>query len=284
MAHPQPRFRELPYLIAGGFQKLAWTEWGAPDAEPLICVHGLTRNGRDFDALAIALADRFHVICPDLPGRGRSDWLTNSALYQPIQYVHVLAHLLAAVGRPVNFLGTSLGGICGMAIASMPKAPIMRLVLNDIGALIPEAALRRIATYLGNEPEFESVAALEAHLRYIHAPFGALTDAQWAHLAATSARALPDGRVAIHYDQAIADPVRATEPKDVDMWGLWEQIDVPTMLIRGRHSDLLLEETFDRMAPKCAATLVVADAGHAPALMDGPSIAAVRLFLETPLP
>ena len=140
MAHPQPRFRELPYLIAGGFQKLAWTEWGAPDAEPLICVHGLTRNGRDFDALAIALADRFHVICPDLPGRGRSDWLTNSALYQPIQYVHVLAHLLAAVGRPVNFLGTSLGGICGMAIASMPNAAARGLLWSSSNRSIAGAA------------------------------------------------------------------------------------------------------------------------------------------------
>ena len=279
-----PRPGETRYLLAGpvtgAFYRMAHTAWGDPAAPVVLCVHGLTRTGRDFDALAQALARDYHVICPDLPGRGRSDWLPDSALYEPMTYVVALGFLLAALPRPVRWIGTSLGGICGMLAASMPGHPITRMVLNDIGPFIPSAALNRIREYMRLTPSFESLWALELHLRAVHAPFGPLTDAQWSHLAETSARQLPNGRWALHYDPGIATPIRKTVPIDVDLWGYWSKITVPILAIRGANSDLLLPRTLERMALAGAQTLVVPNTGHAPALMDAPTIAVIQDFLR----
>lgn len=276
----EPRHGTVRYLLAGAFYRLAYVEFGAPDAPPVVCVHGLTRTGRDFDALAEALSDRFRVICPDLPGRGASDWLPDPSLYQLLSYVQALSHLLAAIGQPVMWVGTSLGGLCGMAIAAAPGHPLTRLALNDVGPLVPAAALARIRDYVGTTPVFDRIADLEAHLRRALAPFGPLTDAQWAHMAHISARPLADGRLALHYDPAIAEPLRASQPADMNLWPLWERIAIPVLVLRGETSDLLLPDTFDRMAASGARTVVVPDCGHAPALMDAPTIAAVRSFLD----
>jgi pimeloyl-ACP methyl ester carboxylesterase len=275
----------VTYLLGAKFYKMAYVEFGNPAAPAVLCVHGLTRNGRDFDALAEALEDRFHVICPDLPGRGKSDWLPEAMAYQPASYVVALAHLLAALGKPVAWVGTSLGGICGMMTAAAQNAPITRLVLNDIGPHIPAAALKRIRDYMTAAPErFTSLAALEAHLREIHAPFGPLSDAQWAHLARFSARTVLDqtgaGAFAMHYDPKIIEPMRTAVPIDADMWPIWEQLKLPILAIRGAQSDLLLPETFERMQAEGAQGYVVENAGHAPALMDAESINQVREFLS----
>jgi pimeloyl-ACP methyl ester carboxylesterase len=273
-----PVEREIGYLLGGAFHRLAFTAWGEPDLPVVLCVHGLSRNGRDFDVLAESLSDRFHVLCPDLPGRGRSDWLADPELYRPLQYVQALAHLLAAVGRHVDWIGTSLGGICGMLAASLPGNPIRRLVLNDIGPFLPKAALARIMDYVGTIPDFASVGELEAYLRLVHAPFGALSDADWAHMAAHSSRTRPDGRVTLHYDPALTIPLLQSPPADMDMWAIWDRISVPMLALRGEHSDLLLPATFATMADR-SATHVVAGAGHAPALMDSPTIGVIRRFL-----
>lgn len=271
----------LRYLAPSGFHTLAWTEWGPPDGAPVLCVHGLTRTGRDFDALAQALAQEGRrVLCPDLPGRGASDWLPDPNLYGLPTYVAALAHLLARLDGPVDWVGTSLGGLCGMAVAATPGQPIRRLVLNDIGPFVPKAALARIRDYVGAEVEFPSLAALEAHLRTVHAPFGALTDAQWRHLAETSARPADGGAVRLHYDPAIAVPLRAGEPSDLDLWPVWERIGVPVLVLRGARSDLLLPETAARMAARPGVRVEeIAEAGHAPALMDARQIGLVRDFL-----
>ncbi len=277
--------RSLRYLLGGAFHRMAYTEWGDPDAPPVLCVHGVTRNGRDFDALAANLSDRFRVICPDLPGRGGSDWLPDPMLYQAQHYVTALAHLLAAIGRDTIWIGTSLGGICGMVTAATPGNPVAKLVLNDIGPFIPAEALARIRTYMLASSEsqrtqfFADQDAVERYLRLVHAQFGPLTDAQWAHLARHSTRVLPDGRLALHYDPAIVEPLRDHQPVAVDLWPLWARIQVPIMAIAGANSDLLLPETLARMAASGAHTLVVPDTGHAPALMDDAQIAAVRAFL-----
>jgi pimeloyl-ACP methyl ester carboxylesterase len=277
-----PRANSVNYLLGTAFHKLAYVEFGNPAAPAVLCVHGLTRNGRDFDPLAEALSTRFHVICPDLPGRGKSDWLPDSALYQPATYVAALAHLLAALNKPVAWVGTSLGGICGMMTAAAVNTPITRMVLNDIGPFIPAAALKRIRDYMtGAPPRFASLAALEAHLREIHAPFGALTDAQWAHLARHSYRSVldPAGPYALHYDPKITEPIAASVPLDADMWPIWDHIKIPILTIRGESSDLLTPDTFARMKDCGSETLTIANAGHAPALMDPPSIAAIQDFL-----
>ena len=278
----QPYSRSVRYLLAGAFHSMAYVAWGDPAAPPVLCVHGLTRTGRDFDVLARSLADRFLVICPDLPGRGGSDWLSDPALYQPASYVAALAHLMAVIDRPVAWIGTSLGGICGMVVAASSGHTLTRIVLNDIGPHIPAAALRRIRDYLaGPLTAFPDLPALERHLRLVHAPFGPLSDARWGHLARFSARALPDGGLTLHYDPALAAPMRAAEPEDIDMWALWERIRIPVLAIRGASSDLLLPETLARMQADGAQAFVVPDAGHAPALMDPAQIAAIRAFLET---
>jgi pimeloyl-ACP methyl ester carboxylesterase len=274
-----PREHAIPYLLGGAFHRLAFTTWGDPHAEPVLCVHGLTRNGRDFDVMADALSDEFYLICPDLPGRGKSDWLPDPAAYQPPVYVQALAHLLAFIDRPVHWVGTSLGGICGMIAAAMPGNPVRSLVLNDIGPFIPKAALARIRDYVGGAPAFDNLDKAERYLRVVHGAFGALTDAQWRHMAETSTRALPDGKVALHYDPAIAAPMRAGEPQDADMWALWEAVQAPALVLRGEESDLLLPETVARMGGK-AAVHTVPGCGHAPALMDDATIGVVRDFLS----
>jgi pimeloyl-ACP methyl ester carboxylesterase len=275
----QPRQIAIRYLLDGSFYRLACTAWGDPHAQPVVCVHGLTRQGRDFDALAQSLADEFYVVCPDLPGRGLSDWLPAASLYNPVSYVQALSHLLAFIDRKVDWVGTSLGGICGMLVASAAGQPIRRMVLNDIGPFIPRGALARIAAYVGDLPPFRTEADIEAYLRRVHAPFGALTDAQWADMARHSTRTLPDGSAALHYDPAMIEPIRGNDPQDVDLWAAWARIDIPLLAIRGETSDLLLPESFSRMAAK-SATYTVAGAGHAPALMDAPTIDVVRRFLE----
>jgi pimeloyl-ACP methyl ester carboxylesterase len=281
------RSNSVTYLLGTKFHRMAYVEFGNPAAPAVLCVHGLTRNGRDFDPLAEALADRFHVICPDLPGRGKSDWFAEPMAYQPPSYVVALAHLLAALNKPVAWVGTSLGGICGMMTAAAAGAPISKLVLNDIGPQIPAAALARIKDYMLAAPErFPTMRALEQHLRSVHAPFGNLTDRQWEHLARVSARPALDkdgaGAFAVHYDPKIIEPMRHNVPMDVDMWPIWELISVPRLVIRGETSDLLLPDIFGRMQEEGAQGYTVADAGHAPALMDAASIEVVRAFLLAP--
>ena len=274
------RDRELHYVLSSRYYRLSWTEWGEPTAPAVICVHGLTRTGRDFDVLAQALQNDYRILCPDLPGRGRSEFLPQPDLYSVPTYVQALSHLLAHVAAPVAWIGTSLGGICGMAIAATPGAPVTRLLLNDVGPFLPRAALQRIADYMGSAPDtFANLADLEAALRQVHAPFGRLSDEQWAAMARHSARARPDGTIGLHYDPRITVQMLATPPQDVDLWPVWQAIRIPRLVLRGESSDLLLPETLTHMTADGAAYHIVADAGHAPALMDAPTIEVIRRFL-----
>ncbi len=275
----EPREREILYLLAGTFQRLCFTAWGDPHAQPVVCVHGLSRNGRDFDVLARALAHDFYVLCPDLPGRGRSSWLPDAALYQPLSYVQALSHLLAFIDRPVFWVGTSLGGICGMLLAATAGNPVRRMVLNDIGPFVPKASLERIRDYLGDVPDFPDLTQFEAYLRRIHAPFGDLTDPQWAEMTQHSHRLRDDGRVTVHYDPAMVAPLRSSAPADMDLWAVWDRIEVPMLTLRGETSDLLLPETLGQMAAK-SSVHIVDGAGHAPALMDEATIEVVARFLK----
>src|SRR3954462_12896793 len=178
-----------------GFHWMRYVEWGDPaNARVLVCVHGLTRNGRDFDYIAQSLSDAYRVVCPDIVGRGRSDWLRDPGDYNYPVYLGDLTTLLAKIGvETVDWLGTSMGGILGMILASLPGSPVRKLVVNDVGCFIPKAAIERIGQYLGKDPPYESIEALEADLRRV-SPFGELTDEQWRHLAVTSARQAEDGR------------------------------------------------------------------------------------------
>lgn len=274
------RTGRVRYLLADGFHDMAYSDWGRVDAPVVVCVHGLTRQGHDFDRLADALSDDFRVICPDLPGRGESDWLSDPNLYQPLSYVTALSHLLATLPGPVLWVGTSLGGICGMILAAQPKTPITRLVLNDIGPFIPQAAMARIRDYMLPAPEFADLQALEAHLRVIYAAFDLPDDAAWAETARHSARFLENGAVTLHYDPAIAVPIRAQEPTDVNLMAFWGKITVPILTIRGELSDILLPETLAEMERAGSESHVIPGVGHAPVWMDEKTIARIRGFLE----
>lgn len=265
-----------------GFHRVAYVEWGVGVApRTVLCVHGLTRNGRDFDRLASVLSHRWRIVCPDVVGRGRSEWLADPAGYGYPQY---LADMTALVARldvgAVDWIGTSMGGIIGMMLAAQPKSPIRRLVVNDVGPFIPKAALQRIAAYVGLDPRFESVGDLEAYLRKVHEPFGALTDGDWRHLALQGYRRLENGQFGLAYDPGIAQAFKG-EIADVDLWPVWDAIACPVLVLRGAASDLLLAETaaeMTRRGPK-AELLEIAGAGHAPALTSSEQIAAVREWL-----
>jgi pimeloyl-ACP methyl ester carboxylesterase len=273
------RERHLPCLGPHGFFRIAYAEWDGPPGAPVaVCAHGLTRNGRDFDALARALATTHRVVCPDMPGRGRSDWLEHPEDYGYPLYMSVAAALLARlVVETVDWVGTSMGGLVGMLLAAQKASPIRRLVMNDVGPLVPKAALERIATYVGADPHFRGADELETYLRRVHAPFGPLADDEWRHLAMHSARRRDDGSLGLAYDARIADAFKG-ELADVALWPYWDAIRAPTLVLRGAESDLLLAETAERMAAR-ANVLEFAGVGHAPALMAADQIEAVRGFL-----
>jgi pimeloyl-ACP methyl ester carboxylesterase len=282
-------------LSPAGFHALSYTLWrpsaageGAPD-RAVICVHGLTRNGRDFDPLAGALAEAgFLVVCPDMVGRGKSEWLAAPEGYGLPQYCADVTSLIARLGvERVDWVGTSMGGLIGMMLAAQANTPLGRLVLNDVGPFIPQAALARIASYAGADPWFADLAEAEDYLREIHAPF-ALSDAHWRHLTEHSVRPADeladDGRgggLRLHYDPAILTSL-GTEPfEDVDLWPVWDKIEQDVLVVRGAESDLLLAETAAEMAARGprAEVVEIPGCGHAPGLMDPQQIAVVRDWL-----
>lgn len=270
---------------AAGFHRLAWTEWGPETSDRvLLCCHGLLRNGRDFDVLAATLADEgWRVICPDVVGRGRSGRLADPMLYGYPQYLADAALLLAHLRlEKVDWLGTSMGGLIGFFLAAQADTPIDRLIMNDVGPFIPQAALERIAGYLGGpRPRFASLGEAEDWMRRIYAPFGRLSDAQWAHLTAQSFVRDADGQLEPHYDAGIAKAVLAVPVQDVALWPLWDRLKRPTLVLRGAESDLLLAETATQMTQRGPKPIVLTfpDCGHAPALMDADQIAAVKGWL-----
>jgi pimeloyl-ACP methyl ester carboxylesterase len=277
---------EKSFLSLGshGFHRLAYAEWGpAAGNRVVVCLHGMTRTGRDFDFVAAALEDVWRVACPDLPGRGRSHWLTTAAEYAPPVYMADMAALIARVAvDAVDWIGTSLGGLIGMMLAAQPNTPIRKLVLNDVGAFVPKGALLRISEYVGTDPTFRSVEVLEAYLREIHAPFGPLSDEQWRHLARHSGRFdESDGLWRLHYDPKLGTPLKEGQINDVDLWALWERIECPVLILRGAESDILLKETAEEMLTRgpVAELIEFPEIGHAPALMDPAQIGVVRTWL-----
>ncbi len=274
--------KSLNWLDETGFYHLAYSEWGEPDNDNvLICAHGLTRNRRDFDFLADHLKKDYRVICPDFPGRGQSDWLTNKNNYDYPHYLQAFTALLAKVNcKKVTWLGTSMGGLTGMLLAALPGNPISRLILNDIGALIQKSALAGISSYVGKQPEFQTLEALKQYLMEIHSGFGKLSDAQWHHLAIHSHRKLDNGHVTLSYDPGIAAPFKEQAIEDVDLWAAWNAIQCPVLLIRGSASTILPADVANKMATRKNTTLIEFEqAGHAPALMDNEQIEALSNWL-----
>jgi pimeloyl-ACP methyl ester carboxylesterase len=264
---------------------MAYTEWGDPkNPKVLVCVHGLTRCSRDFDFLAEALADDYRVVCPDVVGRGRSDWLKLKTLYGVPQYVADMVTLIARLDvEAVHWIGTSMGGLIGMALAAQADTPITRLVLNDVGPVVTAVSLARIAEYVGNDPRFDSLEQAEQFVRAVSPTFGRHSDAQWRHLTEHVVRTAADGKIEFRYDPGIAEPFQQSMAggQDIELWPYYDAIRCPTLVLRGAQSDLLLAETAAQMAqrgPK-AQVAEIPDVGHAPTLMQAEQVAVVRNYL-----
>lgn len=290
----EPRLAHVQCLSARGLHRMAYWEWGAADnPRVLVCVHGLTRQGRDFDTLARDLAGEYRVICPDVVGRGRSDWLPDAAGYGVPSYVADMVALVARLGvAQVDWVGTSMGGLIGMGVAALTTAAgspglVRRLVLNDVGPTIEPAALQRIGRYLGQPAHWASAEEAAAALWSISQGFGPHTPEQW--LALTRPQLVPHesgSGFKSHYDPAIAVPFKAATPEmaafgEALLWQAYDRIACPTLLLRGAESDLLSAATARAMTQRGprAQLQEFAGVGHAPTLVQAEQRAVVRQFL-----
>ena len=286
----EPRLNHVQCLDARGLHRMAYWEWGdAGNPRVLVCVHGLSRQGRDFDTLARALCGDYRVVCPDVVGRGHSDWLADPMGYQVPAYVADMVTLLARLAaRELHWVGTSMGGLIGLGLASLPGTPIAKLVLNDVGPVIQYEAIARIGTYLGLPVRWASVDAAAAYLLGISKSFGPHTPEQWLALTRPMLKADGDGFVP-HYDPAIAVPFRTVTPElaaagEAALWASYDRVSCPTLLLRGAESDLLTAATAHAMTQRGprASLREFAGVGHAPTLIAPEQIAAVREFLLSP--
>lgn len=273
-----------------------WNQTGQVDhPHVIVCVHGLTRQGRDFDVLAQALSHHARVICPDIAGRGQSDWLADPMAYGVPQYAFDMLVLLTQVHAQypiaqLDWVGTSMGGLIGMAVAGTPDlalpVPIRRLLLNDVGPRLEWSALQRIGTHVGESPRFASVEEGAAWLRVQSADFGPHTGAQWLALSEPMLRPGPEGGFVLHYDPKIAVPMQGMTQEQVVqgealLWNLYDAITAQTLVLRGAKSDLLTAQTVQEMAqrgPK-AHSVTLEGVGHAPTLVQPEQVALVKEFL-----
>lgn len=275
-----------------GFHRIAYREWGSlkRNKRAIICVHGLTRNAHDFDSLAAYLsAEGQTIFCPDIVGRGKSDWLKNAHEYNFKRYVADMLVVIARTGaKEIDFIGTSMGGLIGILLASMPKTPIRRLILNDIGPQVPLNALIQIGKYVGKAPQFNSKAEAKEYFKLVHGEFGNLTEEQWDNLTENSIQISSSGIYQTNYDPRIHEfkftwnavkdfvcsPRKALEGIlfDMDLWSVWQKIKCPVLVIRGEKSKLLLPEFINKMKKinPLVESYEITNAGHAPALL-GPN-------------
>ena len=269
------------YIRCAG-RELHYTEWGTEHAETVIAWHGLARTGRDMDDVAGHLSQRYRVICPDTLGRGLSQWSPEPETeYCLAFYVQQAMALVDQLGlQNFHWIGTSMGGAIGLvAAATALRGRVRRLILNDSGPQIADAAIARIRGYAGNPAAFASVTELEQYFRTIYKPYGALSDAQWRRLTETSTRRLPDGRVTPHYDPAMVMQF-SHHTDDYLLWNEWDSLDIPVLCLRGESSDLLLPDTAEQMRQRGPQAVVVeiAGCGHAPALNTPAQYALVERF------
>ena len=286
----EPRLNHVQCLDTRGLHRMAYWEWGdAANPKVLVCAHGLSRQGRDFDTLALALQSDYRVVAPDVVGRGQSDWLADAMGYQLTAYVADMVTLLARLdAQTLHWVGTSMGGLIGLGLASLPKSPIQRLVLNDVGPTIQPEAIARIGSYLGLPMRWATVQEAADYMLSISKGFGTHSREQWLRL--TEPMLKPDGGgFKPHYDPNIALPFRAMTPVmaaagEAALWRSYDAVTCPTLLLRGADSDLLTRDTATAMTqrgPK-AKLHEFADVGHAPMLVVPDQIAVVREFLLSP--
>lgn len=288
----EPRFKSVQCMSPAGLHRVAYKEWGAADnPKVLVCVHGVTRVGDDFDHLARALCDTWRVVCPDIVGRGRSDRLRDPAGYQVAQYVADMVTLIARVTagtdkEDVAWFGTSMGGLIGMSLAALENSPVSRLVINDIGPALGGEALQRIGEYIGQDVRFPSFAAGADYIKAVSGTFGPHADDEWHKLASDVLRQDADGQWRRHYDLNLAQPFRSMTVEraaedEAALWAAWDAITCPTLLVRGEQSDLLSRATAQQMTTRGphAHLVEIPGVGHAPTFLHADQIAIARDFL-----
>lgn len=283
-----PRLHTVQWLSPEGLHNLAYREWGDPDnPNVLLCVHGLTRCGGDYQTIAEKLSHQYRVVAPDMPGRGKSDWLPHGAMYVIPFYVTACVALIARLNpTTLHWLGTSMGGLIGMGYASLPGNQVSKLILNDVGPTLNVEALQRIKTYVGQDIQFENRDQARAFIRAVSEPFGPHTEAQWNYLADIVLVEKGD-KLVTHYDKKIADAFQdlstpTIQNNEAALWAAYDAIKAPTLVVRGEFSDLLSTETLAEMAsrgPK-AKTVTVSGVGHAPTFMNDEQVELVRAFLN----
>lgn len=262
--------------------KISYTKWGSGE-KLLLCIHGLTRNGRDFDFLAEALSPYYTIICPDMPGRGRSEWLGDHKMYNNNYYVELTKALVESLGhKQVDWVGTSMGGLMGMIATALHPNLIRKMVLNDIGPYISAEGMRRIATYIKDEVKFPTLDAAQRRFREIFAPFKIEQEEHWQHFFAHGFRA-SEGGYSFNHDPKIGAVFKDENGniitlQEFDLWRIWDAIQIPMLVLRGERSDILSPEVFERMGQK-AKTIEFPGFGHVPPLINAEQISAVKDFL-----
>jgi pimeloyl-ACP methyl ester carboxylesterase len=287
----EPTLHHVQCLDSRGLHRMAYWEWGDPSCrEVVVCVHGLARQGRDFDTLARDLSQQARVVCPDVVGRGRSDWLADPMGYAIPSYVADMVTLFARLNAErVDWVGTSMGGLIGLGLAGLAGSPIRRLVLNDVGPVIEPVAVARIGTYLGQPARWTSLEQAADDLWAISTGFGPHTHEQWLDLTRHQLKDDGQGGLKLHYDPAIAVPFRAMTPElaavgEAMLWQSYDRLTCRTLLLRGAESDLLSRETASRMTQRGPRAQVheFPGVGHAPMLVQPDQRAVVREFLLSP--
>jgi pimeloyl-ACP methyl ester carboxylesterase len=284
----QPVLKSVQCLSPAGLHKMAYKEWGDPaNAKVLVCVHGVTRVSDDFDNMAHALCEEYRVVCPDVVGRGRSDWLRDPQYYVIPQYVSDMVTLLARLNADiVHWFGTSMGGLIGMGVASLNDSPIKKLVLNDVAPTLNPVALTRIGEYIGQDVRFPGFDEAARYIKDISLTFGPHTDEEWRKLAADVLRQDKDGQWVRHYDLKLSVPFKAATPESTKqaeamLWAAYDNIHCPTLLVRGAQSDLVTPEVAQAMAARGPKAKVVElpGGGHAPTFMHADQIKIAKDFL-----
>ena len=286
----EPRLNHVQCLDNRGLHRMAYWEWGdAANPDVLLCAHGQMRQARDFDMLARELCGHYRVVCPDVVGRGRSDWLADPMSYQLPQYVADIVTLLARLdAKTVDWVGTSMGGLIGLGVAALPGSPLRRMVINDIGPTIDPAGIARIASYMGQASQWHTLDEAADALWAISQGFGPHTREQW--LALTEPQLVADGDSLVpRCDPAIAVPFLATTPEtaragEALLWQAYDSLTLPTLLLRGADSDLLSHATAQAMTGRGPRARLVefAGVGHAPTLVAPAQVQAVGEFLLAP--
>ena len=288
----EPRMLDVQCLDSRGLHRMAYWQWGdAANPKLLLCLHGLSRQGRDFDTLARALAHEYRVVCPDVVGRGRSDWLADPMGYILPNYVADMVTLLARLDvRSVDLVGTSMGGLIGLGLASLNGSPVRRLVINDVGPAIQAQGVQRINAYIGQPAHWDSLEKAADALWAVSQGFGPHSREQW--LALTIPQLKPDDDRAgfkPRADPAIAVPFRAVTPElaaagEALMWHSYDRLRCPTLLLRGAQSDILSRETAQAMTQRGPRAQLheFAGVGHAPTLVQAEQIEIVSGFLRAP--